>query len=287
MTDNRPTDGDAADDPRDPRLAALYREASDDQPPANLEADIRAAARRGVGAGPRPVDPTSMRAWRVPMAVAAVLVLSVSVVTLMREEDPGRFAEPLRGARPPAARPPATASQKEAPSEPAASAQPGTGAAQPESRARAPAGETGQQPAQTLRSLPAPPDPGASTAQRPADAAAERGRQETAPPAAMAPSPADAPAEHASGRDSAAKPAAAMTEQEQASRAPTAVMPAPAARSAPGKSALATAYANEPPQKWLEKIADLRREGRQAEADELLEVFRQRFPDHPLPAGWR
>lgn len=285
MTDNRPRGGDAADDPRDPRLAALYREASDDQPPTHLEAAIRTAARRGVGARPRPVGPTSMRAWRVPMALAAVLVLSVSVVPLMREEDPGRFAELLRGAPPPAARPPATASQKEAPSEPAASAQPGTGAAQPESRAGAPAGETGQQPAQTLRSLPAPPDPRASTAQRPADAAAKRGRQEPAPPAAMAPSPADAPAEHESGRDSAAKPAAAMT--EQASRAPMAAAPAPAARSTPGKSALATVYENEPPQNWLEKIADLRREGRQAEADELLEVFRQRFPDHPVPAGWR
>lgn len=53
------------------------------------------------------------------------------------------------------------------------------------------------------------------------------------------------------------------------------------------KSALALQLENQPPDKWLEKIVELRREGRGAEADELLAEFKKRFPDHPLPAALR
>ncbi len=38
---------------------------------------------------------------------------------------------------------------------------------------------------------------------------------------------------------------------------------------------------NQPADKWLEKLAELRREGRAAEAEQLLAEFRRRFPDHP------
>jgi hypothetical protein len=49
---------------------------------------------------------------------------------------------------------------------------------------------------------------------------------------------------------------------------------------------LARQYAAEPPEKWGEKILELRREGRAAEADALLAEFRQRFPDHAVPPEW-
>jgi hypothetical protein len=40
-----------------------------------------------------------------------------------------------------------------------------------------------------------------------------------------------------------------------------------------------------PPERWLEKVEELRRAGRQVESDELLAAFRKRFPDHPAPSG--
>lgn len=39
--------------------------------------------------------------------------------------------------------------------------------------------------------------------------------------------------------------------------------------------------------KWLERLAEFKRDGRQADADELLAEFRRRFPDHPASAQVR
>ena len=41
----------------------------------------------------------------------------------------------------------------------------------------------------------------------------------------------------------------------------------------------------EPPGKWLERLAELRKQGRTGEADELLVEMKRRFPDQPLPDG--
>jgi Meckel syndrome type 1 protein len=41
--------------------------------------------------------------------------------------------------------------------------------------------------------------------------------------------------------------------------------------------------AEEPPDKWLERIAQLRREGRHDEADKALAEFRKRYPDYRIP----
>lgn len=76
------------DGARDPRLAAIYRAADDDAPPPALDAAIRAAARREVGARPRPAGFSFVRSWRGALSVAAVLVLSASLVIVMREEAP-------------------------------------------------------------------------------------------------------------------------------------------------------------------------------------------------------
>ena len=43
----------------------------------------------------------------------------------------------------------------------------------------------------------------------------------------------------------------------------------------------------QPPEKWLERIEELRQASRTAELIELLAEFRERFPDHPLPAWVR
>ena len=62
---------------------------------------------------------------------------------------------------------------------------------------------------------------------------------------------------------------------------------ASAVRPAPKKSALIREYENQTPEKWLEKIAELRRDGRTTEADEMLAEFKKRFPGYPLPAALR
>jgi hypothetical protein len=55
----------------------------------------------------------------------------------------------------------------------------------------------------------------------------------------------------------------------------------------PQQSALVRQYENETPEKWLEKITELRRDGKIAEADDMLAEFKKRFPEHPLPAALR
>jgi hypothetical protein len=52
-------------------------------------------------------------------------------------------------------------------------------------------------------------------------------------------------------------------------------------------AALLKEFERQPPEKWLERIEALKREGRQAEADGMLAEFKRRFPTHPLPAGLR
>ena len=44
-------------------------------------------------------------------------------------------------------------------------------------------------------------------------------------------------------------------------------------------------YEKEPPQKWLERISELKRQQRAAEAEAMLVEFKRRFPGHPLPPG--
>jgi hypothetical protein len=44
-------------------------------------------------------------------------------------------------------------------------------------------------------------------------------------------------------------------------------------------------FEKEPPQKWLDRIEELKRQGRAAEAEEMRSEFKRRFPAHPLPRG--
>jgi hypothetical protein len=46
-------------------------------------------------------------------------------------------------------------------------------------------------------------------------------------------------------------------------------------------------FEKEPPEKWLAHIEELRKQGRVAEAEEMLSEFKRRFPEHPLSSGSR
>lgn len=50
-------------------------------------------------------------------------------------------------------------------------------------------------------------------------------------------------------------------------------------------AAAAARAPQEPPEKWLERIAQLRQQGRHDEADKALAEFRKRYPDYRIPAA--
>jgi len=68
----------------DKKISALYRAGSTAQPPEQIDHAIRAEARRSVSSTPRCIR----FPWAVPVSIAAVLVLSVSLISLIHEEAP-------------------------------------------------------------------------------------------------------------------------------------------------------------------------------------------------------
>jgi hypothetical protein len=271
---------------RDPRLDRLYSETAREGPPAHLDAAILAAARREVGARPRPLA-SALSRWRVPVSIAALVILSVSLVTLVREEGGDEFVKVAPSA-PPAPMPAGVA--------PAPAPQPlQADAAKPSP----PAPEARPEPAH-----PAPHEDRRAEAGGELGTMADRARPDSVPAAASGVGTAAAPRveEHA-----AALPQAAPARDDGAMRAPAAAAQrsakavaagAPAAEAesartlarsvppaAPGqrKEPPWQEYEKEPPQKWLDRIAELRRQGETALAGEMLAEFKRRFPEHPLP----
>jgi len=198
-----------ADTERDEKVAAGYRALRSEEPPRALDEAILTAARK------RPSQ------WRVPLSIAAVLVLAVGVTLRMLPQRP-----------------------------------------EAESVALAP------QVMQTPRPAASAPAPARELA-RPA-AGAEAAAEVAA---------ADALAESRMRSDIAAKPTS------RASAAPTPAAAGAAAESSVLAGKLARAELS--PQAWLERIAELRKQGRTREADESLAEFRKRYPDYKIPESPR
>jgi hypothetical protein len=296
-------DGTSGDAERDARLDLLYREAGGEMPPARLDAAILAAAHREVGARPRPMSST-LRRWRVPISIAAVVVLSVSLVTLVQEEGGDRLTD-----IPPATLPPAP-DQEASPPAPAAMADPERHAPQRRVPAVAPApppAAAASQPKkgeQSLPDLPAEAAPAPSARVRDDAAGGSRGM------AAGSPSSVEAsrPGAQALERPAAAKEAdttmagrLSSALKAPASSAATPVpSPVPQAAVPDQRRSMEPSGANflqrppiwsdlerQPPEKWLERIEELHQSARTAELNDLLAEFRKRFPAHPLPAWVR
>lgn len=237
----------------DPLLARAYAAAADEAPPATLDAAILAAARREVSAGPRAAvgapaaaRPGSVRKWYVPMSVAAVLVLSVSLVTLMREEkgdelyQPPPAQAPRSAESPPAAptaqpAPPAAVSERSAEPRgvevrrddiPARAAPESlakeSGKRETEAKQDAAAAVRDVAPAQRARAQATPQDASGSAAPPPGVTAAPDSARNVAPPPAIVPAPA-APAAPASAP--ARPPAPAGAPQARSDPFPGAVQP--------------------------------------------------------------
>jgi hypothetical protein len=203
----------------DERLSKLYRDAVAEQPPAEIDARILAAARKPTRSTPAPVT----RSWMVPAALAAVLVLAVGLVTFVGRETQ-MYDEESPLVRSPA---PATAPVGEE------------------------AGPRAQQ--ERLKSLELKRAPVPAAAQpEPAAGSAAAARQ------------------HA---DDAAlvQPEAKTSEAEEG----------PAAAAAGATEEVRPVFVA--PERWLDHIRELKRQGRVVEARRSLEEFRLRYPDTKLP----
>ncbi len=68
----------------DKKISALYRAGSTAQPPAHIDQAIRAKARRSV----KPIPQRARPPWAMPASIAAVLILSISLISLIHKEAP-------------------------------------------------------------------------------------------------------------------------------------------------------------------------------------------------------
>lgn len=248
----------------DPQLTALYRAGADTGPPGHLDDAIRAAARREVAAGPRR---HGLRRWSVPVSLAAVVVLSVTVVTMMRErgaDRPETLALP-----PPAESPAAAAAKRDAAPPPVAVPE-----AQAPQRVEAP------RPAPPLTATPAPAPGQAAEAAKPEGAMASGS-------ASRAKAAAAAAADRGTRREQATpllrSAPAPMTDTTAGTGASPRTPLSGAAASAVRQSALWQDLVEAPPELWIRRIAELRRTGKTADAEALAAEFRRRFPDERLP----
>ena len=275
-------------EPLDSGLSRAYATLQRPMPPGHLDATILDAARREAGSRPSKRAHGFPVAWRLPLAVAAVVVLSVSLVTLMTVRDE---VQPTAVPQPPSSTVRSDRPAKHA--EPSSGVAPST-PAERASEANAKADAVGDR--MRMEGIVAPRYPGAATATADAretesvvaevaeSSALHEQKRLAAPagtlgaasvPLAQSPAPADAPAPQDVARAAAAKrailPPAVAEGATSAGVEPTTV------------ALLVRALDVAPPEKWLEKIGELRREGRQADADEVFREFRKRFPTHPVP----
>ena len=235
----------------DPKLSQHYRDLEPLEPPPALDQNILAASRRAT--------PARNRRWYYSLAAAAVLVFAVAITLQIERERPDsesasqervgpplRLAREMRGEIKPATPPPESKPAKVAP--PSVD----TVASAPASRSREP--RVASAPA------PAPAAPPAAARARRADeapAARDAGASE-APPPKPAASP-EAPIQLR--RETAIASYASRNTAEQGA-APQAV--------------------REPPDRWLDRIAELRSRGRHAEADKELAEFRRVYPNYQM-----
>ena len=230
-------------DERDPQVSKRYRELGAEEPPRALDEAILAASRK-------PARSWTQR-WALPLSLAAVVVLSVTVTLRIQHEQPAleapaqvRAPASKEAARPEAA-PRQEAVKAERADKPAARKEPAP-----------------FQPAPPMRA-PAAAEPSANVRdEAEARTAAKAAAVAPAPPAAAPASPAAVPASRAA---------------REAESGAGAVAPQAAPAQALSKRAAET------PERELERIAQLRRDGKHEEADKALAEFRKRHPDYRIP----
>lgn len=259
-------------DPRDDRVSSAYREMPGHGPTPALDAAIQAAARRAVGS-----RPGAARRWQIPVSIAAVLALAVGIsLQVDREKPMVADGTPVSSGSAQHMVPPAASEKEERPT-------PAMPAPKPVAPAQAPlARQAPKVLAREFQAVPQPkrfaPDP--PGAQPPVAASLPAPASLLAPSTVAAPSPARAPA--------APSPAAGATAPVEAARTvPQAVMRAKsvAARDA-ATQGQSMNEALEPPERSLERIAELRAKELHDEADRALAEFHRAYPAYRLSEEW-
>jgi len=282
------------------RLSDLYRARAREEPPASIDSVILAAARDEARGSTR----IAIR-WGVPLALAAVVVLSVSLVTVMRDaselsgesmnvegqrqtfpaeaeaDKPSVVAEESEQRR-------ETVLQKRAKTEQTSGglAESGRLDLDHAERLSTPGLEKG-----ISASVPAPVGPvttsptsaPAPSATSPSNAA-DYLRSEAVKRDAQQSAPVQAPAR---ARVNTYSPADGLSPKSRQSKAVA------AERSAPGSAVGAVAEMEQrsdaraddalSPEQWLQRIERLRKDGKVSEAQASFDEFRKRFPAYPVP----
>lgn len=261
-------------DPQDKDLAALYREASVEQPSAGLDARILAAA-HATAAPPKVATPSWVNRWKIPVALAAMVVMTTTITLLVQDEEAGRLDKPEAGVAKQRTPPPATAAPA-GPSVPAVAPATPVPAPKPVEARR-------KEMAPPARDNSAPPpraEPPASPTEAPAAAKAE----------AVAP---DLPRSlgAVSGEKKATQSAPAMDELRSGTSSGSAIKDQPMLEKAqpqmqaapPRRADSAERDAARTPEQWIADIRRMRQEGRATEAEASLAEFRKRYPYYALP----
>jgi TolA-binding protein len=255
---------------RDPRISQRYRSLASEEPSRELDQAILSAAHRAADRPHAPlVTPAGRHRWYFAFGAAAILVLAVAVTVQVERQQPDvealqegflsnkeqhqedKRAEPAKQVEPPqplsdAPQPRARVARKEQ--------------AQPAPAASPPA-EVRPQPSLEVQSTPAPAP------------APEKREQSAAVIDMTSPPPGTAPEADRRARADMQPPEVQRRAEPQA---------APAPRTSILQGRVAASAAPESPERVLERIAELRKEGHHDEADKLLAEFRQRYPDYRI-----
>lgn len=244
-----------SEDIRDKKLSRLYRESARVEPPAALDRAILEAARRAAEPGSGHRRPW-WRRWAVPVTAFATLVLTVTLTLMVQHERERSEVGP-----------------ESVPAEAAPAAPAPQPAAAPES-AKADAAGAAAVPRQRP---PAPPVPSKrmQDAGAPATQPFVREAKDAAPEAAEPLPQREIP----EARPAAPPPAAPASADSAERRART----APLLR----KQEFPALAEPRPPEAWIEEIRQLRKQGRDKEAAEMLAELRKTYPDHSLPEDLR
>ena len=258
----------------DSELSRLYRRDAHEEPDAQLDATILAEARRNLAPTSRVAHSPFARHWVLPTSLAAVLVLSVSVVLLTLDpvHQPGvaidRVAETPAAAGSLSDAPKTAAPGEEMPA-PLSAPLPAKAAVGSEQDSAAEDGAAGGR-ASGL----APPQPSArqKRAHEPVGKSSEKRERKAAqfknvPSSEQQPRP--APATGAGIAEEAAAPSASR------------VLAEPLA----GPHAMPADTVQADPEAWLRFIESLLKEQNPQAARSNLRAFRTRYPDFSLPAA--
>jgi len=256
-------------DPHDNDLSRIYKEGAWPEPSRQIDEAILSASRRAA----RARHPLVWR-WAPPLALAATVVLTFTLVLRVYEERPGeRIASPALPVAPslPGAEkraPPAAKEEKSAAPLRAASEQ-----SAPVSTPAAPPLALKKQAPEAARGDRA--QGGLEQRVREAAPAAQGRRSETQIQPLSAPL-------HSS------EPPSPVTPQPAAATSAPVVSGGAANDAATGGIVIRRSDSPErTPQTWLDDIRKLKAQGRTEEAERELAQFRKRYPDYPLPDDLR